>query len=58
VLEVLHDVNANAALLRVLTGPRWRIGPRDLALLGRRARSLADRPGGGAPTAALGCSTP
>ena len=44
VLELLHDVTANAALLRILTGPRWRIGPRDLALLGRRARTLADRP--------------
>ncbi|MBA2444351.1 MAG: ATP-dependent helicase [Nocardioidaceae bacterium] len=40
-LEILHDVTANAALLRLLTGPRWRIGARDLALLGRRARMLA-----------------
>ena len=40
-LEVVQDLNANAALLRLLTGPRWRIGPRDLALLGRRARGLA-----------------
>ena len=40
-LETLHDVTANAALLRLLTGPRWRIGARDLALLGRRARMLA-----------------
>jgi DNA helicase-2/ATP-dependent DNA helicase PcrA len=40
-LEVVQDLNANAALLRLLTGPRWRIGPRDLALLGRRARVLA-----------------
>ncbi len=38
--EVLHDPTANAALVRLLTGPRWRIGPRDLALLGRRARQL------------------
>ncbi|WP_433892313.1 UvrD-helicase domain-containing protein [Streptomyces sp. CA-111067] len=38
--EVLHDPTANAALARLLTGPRWRIGPRDLALLGRRARQL------------------
>jgi DNA helicase II / ATP-dependent DNA helicase PcrA len=41
-LEVIHDLTANAAMLRLLTGPRWRIGPRDLALLGRRARNLAD----------------
>nr|WP_223187393.1 ATP-dependent DNA helicase [Streptomyces sp. CBMA29] len=40
VCEVLHDPTANAALVRLLTGPRWRIGPRDLALLGRRARQL------------------
>ncbi|MGW2212211.1 UvrD-helicase domain-containing protein [Streptomyces sp. NPDC001781] len=38
--EVLQDPGANAALVRLLTGPRWRIGPRDLALLGRRARLL------------------
>ncbi|WP_225846253.1 ATP-dependent DNA helicase [Streptomyces sp. HPF1205] len=41
--EVLHDPTANAALVRLLTGPRWRIGPRDLALLGRRARGLVRR---------------
>ncbi|WP_405723576.1 ATP-dependent helicase [Streptomyces sp. NBC_01537] len=40
VCEVLHDPTANAALVRLLTGPRWRIGARDLALLGRRARLL------------------
>ncbi|MFD0495881.1 MULTISPECIES: ATP-dependent DNA helicase [Streptomyces violaceusniger group] len=40
VCEVLQDPGANAALVRLLTGPRWRIGPRDLALLGRRARAL------------------
>ncbi|MFI6851794.1 UvrD-helicase domain-containing protein [Streptomyces sp. NPDC050416] len=40
VCEVLQDPGANASLVRLLTGPRWRIGPRDLALLGRRARLL------------------
>ncbi|MFI0775000.1 UvrD-helicase domain-containing protein [Streptomyces sp. NPDC021212] len=47
VCEVLQDPGANAALVRLLTGPRWRIGPRDLALLGRRARALVShgRPG-------------
>jgi len=39
-LQVLDDPTTNAALVRLLTGPRWRIGPRDLALLGRRARDL------------------
>ena len=43
VCEVLHDPTANASLVRLLTGPRWRIGPRDLALLGRRARLLVGR---------------
>ena len=41
-LEVVDDVTANPATLRLLTGPRWNIGPRDLALLGRRA-SAAER---------------
>ncbi|MFE2290486.1 UvrD-helicase domain-containing protein [Streptomyces sp. NPDC059452] len=43
VCEVLQDPGANASLVRLLTGPRWRIGPRDLALLGRRARHLVHR---------------
>jgi DNA helicase-2/ATP-dependent DNA helicase PcrA len=41
VLRVLVEPTANPALLRILTGPRWRIGPRDLAALGRRAAALA-----------------
>ena len=43
VLEVVNDVTANPAMLRLLTGPRWRIGARDLALLGRRASTLSGR---------------
>lgn len=43
VLEVVDDVTANPAMLRLLTGPRWHIGPRDLALLGRRAGALSGR---------------
>ena len=39
-LEVVDEPTANAALLRLLTGPRWRIGARDLAQLGRRAREI------------------
>lgn len=51
VCEVLQDPGANASLVRLLTGPRWRIGPRDLALLGRRARLLVrrERAGGDDP---------
>lgn len=41
-LTLVGDLTANAELLALLTGPRWAIGPRDLALLGRRARELAD----------------
>jgi DNA helicase-2/ATP-dependent DNA helicase PcrA len=40
-LRVLADPTAGAALLRLLVGPRWRLGPRDLDALGRRARRLA-----------------
>ena len=40
-LEVLADPTANPALVRILTGARYRIGPRDLAVLGRQARWLA-----------------
>ncbi len=39
-LTLLHDLSDNASLLTLLTGPRWAVGPRDLALLGRRAREL------------------
>jgi DNA helicase-2/ATP-dependent DNA helicase PcrA len=41
-LTLVQDLTANSELLALLTGPRWAIGPRDLALLGRRARELAD----------------
>lgn len=41
VLTLLQDVTANAALLTLLTGPRWAIGPRDLALLGERAAQIS-----------------
>jgi DNA helicase-2/ATP-dependent DNA helicase PcrA len=57
-LRVLHDASSSDALARLLTGPRWRIGPRDLVALGRRARHLAegaaeedDDPDGAAPRA-------
>ncbi|WP_405423067.1 UvrD-helicase domain-containing protein [Streptomyces erythrochromogenes] len=48
VCEVLQDPGANASLVRLLIGPRWRIGARDLALLGRRARLLVGRTPAGA----------
>jgi DNA helicase-2/ATP-dependent DNA helicase PcrA len=43
-LRVMSDPTAGAEVLRLLTGARWRLGPRDLAALAARARALA-RPG-------------
>jgi DNA helicase-2/ATP-dependent DNA helicase PcrA len=40
-LSLLVDPTANAAAVRILTGPRFRIGVRDLAALGGRAARLA-----------------
>ena len=45
VLSLLADATSNAAAVRLLSGPRWRIGVRDLAALGERADYLArERP--------------
>jgi DNA helicase-2/ATP-dependent DNA helicase PcrA len=41
-LATLSDPSANTDLLRLLVGSRWRIGLRDLALLGQRAKELSD----------------
>ena len=48
-LQVLHDPSRGDALARLLTGPRWRIGPRDLEALGQWARALQRRQGGQQP---------
>src|SRR5215470_12189736 len=40
-LRVLHSPAASDSLVRLLTSPRWRVGPRDLVALGVRARRLA-----------------
>ncbi len=42
-LRVLYDPSRGDALVRLLTGPRWRIGPRDLESLGQWARVLQQR---------------
>jgi DNA helicase II / ATP-dependent DNA helicase PcrA len=39
-LRALYDPTAGDALVRLLSGPRWRIGPADLKELGERARDL------------------
>ena len=45
-LEVLDDPASDPALVRLLTGPRWRIGMRDLAALGSLSPASARAPGG------------
>jgi DNA helicase II / ATP-dependent DNA helicase PcrA len=50
-LHLMHDVTSNAAVLTLLSGPRWAVGPRDLKLLARRAAELAGGAGRG-PAAA------
>ncbi len=40
-LTLINDLTANGELLTLLNGPRWAVGPRDLALLGARANELA-----------------
>jgi DNA helicase-2/ATP-dependent DNA helicase PcrA len=40
-LQVLANPTAGASLLRLLTGARWRVGPRDMVTLYARARRLA-----------------
>ena len=41
-LRLVADPGAGAAAMRVLTGPRWRLGGRDVAALWRRAVDLDD----------------
>ena len=43
-LRLVADPSAGAAAMRVLTGPRWRLGAGDIAALWRRARTLDHRP--------------
>ncbi|MGD7706599.1 UvrD-helicase domain-containing protein [Microlunatus sp. Y2014] len=59
-LRLVDDITANPELVRLLTGPRWAIGARDLALLGRRAGQLAKAAGepGGSAEADAGSAGP
>ena len=41
-LRLVADPSAGAAAMRVLTGPRWRLGGRDISALWRRAVDLDD----------------
>ncbi|WP_225234726.1 ATP-dependent DNA helicase [Klenkia terrae] len=58
-LTVLVDPTAGDALGRLLTGARWRIGPRDLAALEARARHLVRgrRPAPDGPVADTAAAT-
>lgn len=51
ILEVLDDPASDPALVRLLAGPRWRIGPRDLAAIGAlaadRSHTEPEDPSGG-----------
>src|SRR5205085_4334002 len=40
-LRLVADPTAGSAAMRVLTGPRWRLGARDVAALWRRAVAIA-----------------
>lgn len=55
-LAIIADPTANAALVRLLTGPRWRIGLRDLAKLGTSARALVREGRDAAPSTEVGAA--
>ncbi|WP_408632714.1 ATP-dependent helicase [Mycobacterium saskatchewanense] len=44
-LRLVADPTAGAAAMRMITGPRWRLGGRDVAALWRRAQALGGRRG-------------
>ena len=44
-LRLVADPTAGAAAMRVLTGPRWRLGGRDIAALWRRALAFGEGSG-------------
>ena len=51
-LRLIADPTGGAAAMRVLTGPRWRLGARDIAALWQRAVEL-DGPGAAVTTAQI-----
>jgi len=42
-MRIVADPADNPSLARIMMSPRWNIGPRDMAVLGRHASSLAPR---------------
>ncbi|WP_222266454.1 ATP-dependent helicase [Modestobacter marinus] len=57
-LRVLVDPSAGDALGRLLTGARWRIGPRDLAALESRSRALVKERAAARPAPEGGADAP
>ncbi|OBK24743.1 ATP-dependent DNA helicase [Mycobacterium asiaticum] len=53
-LRLVADPTAGAAAMRVLSGPRWRLGGRDIAALWRRAQQLS---GAARPTGPVSAET-
>ncbi len=51
-LRLVADPTAGSAAMRVLTGPRWRLGGRDITALWQRALALAAAPHSGAAPSA------
>ena len=49
-LRLVADPTAGAAAMRVLTGPRWRLGGRDIVALWQRALALAGGRSAGTPS--------
>ena len=56
-LRVLADPARGDALMRLLTGSRWRLGPRDIDALARWARRLVRQGGAGGGPAGGGAET-
>lgn len=57
-LRVLADPGRGDALMRLLTGSRWRLGPRDLDALSRWARRLSRPDAGADPASASAAGVP
>ena len=52
-LRLVADPTGGSAALRVLTGPRWRLGARDIAALWRRAEDIGGQPAPGGTVAEI-----
>ncbi|WP_239988054.1 ATP-dependent helicase [Mycobacterium kansasii] len=57
-LRLVAEPTAGTAAMQVLTGPRWRLGGRDLAALWRRALGLAGGPNESSPESIAAAAGP